>query len=142
MLHESAKLRENRDRFLQRVAAAERVWALRGPDGFAVCDSNPPDDDDEPRPVLLFWSDEAYADAARKAEYPDHTVADLSLFDFLFRWLPGMEKDGVLAGTNYTADLAGLETEPMALQDQLLEAMPAALAKSYVDRLKSELGKK
>lgn len=133
MLHQVAQLQENHDRFVTRVAANEVVWGLEGPNGFAVCTSN----DDESRPVLLFWSDRAYAVRAKQSGYEDHETRELTLFDFLFRWLPGMKGDKAFAGTNFNADFAGLEVEPLDLQEQLLSAMKPELAKAYINRLKA-----
>jgi hypothetical protein len=133
MLHPVAQLQEKHDRYVTRVPANEFDSGLEGPIGFAVCTSN----DDETRPVLLFWSDRAYASRAKQAGYQDHEPRELSLFDFLFRWLPGMKGDKALAGTNFNADFAGLETEPLDLQEQLLSAMKPELARAYIDRLKA-----
>jgi hypothetical protein len=90
---DSATCQENHARFVERVAASQQVWGLKGPNGWANAESNEPENAD----VLLFWSDERYATRAQ-ADYPDHTPTPITLFDFLFRWLPGMSGDGVLAG--------------------------------------------
>jgi hypothetical protein len=39
---------------------------------------------------------------ARQAKsLPEYAPVEITLFDFLFRWLAGMERDGVMAGTNW-----------------------------------------
>ncbi|MCB9587643.1 MAG: DUF2750 domain-containing protein [Polyangiaceae bacterium] len=114
-LQDVATSLENYERFLTRVVEYDRVWALRGESGFETCESN----EFEECSVLLFWSDAAYARRAAKKDFPEATPESISLFDFLFRWLPGMDEDGVLVGPNYTTDLCGLEVEPADVQGEL-----------------------
>src|SRR6478672_5625330 len=94
-------------RFVAEVVEGEHVWGLSTQDGFLACES----DEAEERAVLPFWSD---ADEARAAqsEVESSEVDSIALFDFLFRWLPGMEDDDVLVGTNWTETLEGKEIEP------------------------------
>jgi hypothetical protein len=119
MLHDSATIQANHERFVSRVAESEVIWGLQGRTGFAVCPSN----DDEERQVLMFWSDSAYASRVKQIHFPEYEPVQISLFNFLFRWLSGMEDDGVFAGTNWNGDLAGCEIEPGELRDQLLGVM-------------------
>ena len=141
-----AESESNHQRFVTRVAESQAVWALEGPNGVIAFDSNAEDGDDEGEgegegsvDVLPFWSDAAYAKRAAK-ELDDAEVTEIALFDFLFRWLPGMADDGVLAGTNWSGDLAGKEVEPLELQDEILAAMPDELREGYLARLQEELG--
>lgn len=134
MLHDSATIQANHDRFVSRVAASEVVWVLEAPSGCAVCPSN-----DEERHVLMFWSDRGYASRVKQNHFPDYEPVEISLFDFLFRWLSGMEGDAMLAGTNWNGDLAGLEVEPGELRDQLLDAMGQDRVRQYLDRLRAGL---
>jgi len=135
MLRDRADSEADYTRFVERVAASETVWALKGPDGYAWCESN----EDPEQQVLLFWSDRAYAARAGKAEFPECEVSTIPLFDFLFRWLPGMSDDGALAGANWTGQLIGLEGEPIALHDAILDAMPANKVVEYKARLDREM---
>jgi hypothetical protein len=57
------------------------------------------------------------------------------LFDFLFRWLPGMAEDGLLVGTNYTRQLHGLELEPLELQKEIMVRMTGERFLEYRQRL-------
>jgi hypothetical protein len=124
----------NHTRFIARVVEGEHVWGLSTPDGFLACES----DADEDRAVLPFWSD---ADDARGAqpEVENSDVDSIELFDFLFRWLPGMADDEVLVGTNWTPALEGKEVDPLALQDEILDAMSDDMRASYLDRLAKEV---
>ena len=124
----------NHTRFITRAVEGEHVWGLSTPEGFLACES----DDEEDRAVLPFWSD---ADDARAAqsEVESSDVDSIELFDFLFRWLPGMADDEVLVGTNWTPALEGKEVEALALQDEILDAMSDDLRISYLDRLAREV---
>jgi hypothetical protein len=51
----------------------------------------------------------------------------------------GMERDGVLAGTNWNGDLAGCEIAPAELRDQLLDAMGLDRSRQYAERLRTGL---
>jgi len=132
MLRDRADSEADHRRFIERVIRAETVWALRGYDGYAWCESN----DHEDRDVIVFWSDRAYAERARKSEFPEYTPVEISLFDFLFRWLPDMSNDGVLAGANWTGQLIGIESDPQELQDQITEHMPKNMIARYIETLR------
>src|SRR5262245_49631751 len=132
MLQLTEQSRENHRRFVARVVAAEAVWMLDTGSGAACCESN----EEQAAPVLMFWSDRAYAERARKGEFEDCSVESCSLFDFLFRWLPGMADDGALVGTNWNEDLAGTEIEPLALQDEIIGAMTQERLGEYQARLR------
>ena len=136
MLQNHAAVQENHDRFLRRAVQGETVWGIRNAAGFQGCESN----EDEERTVLLFWSDAAYARRAVSTAFPDCVPEEISLFDFLFRWLPGMEKDNFLAGTNYDANLFGIELEPLELREQLVDALPDPVRADYRKRLGDALG--
>jgi hypothetical protein len=125
---------EAHSRFIAGVVDGEHVWGLSTEDGFLACES----DEAEERAVLPFWSDAEEAQTAQ-SEVESSEVDSIELFDFLFRWLPGMDDDDVLVGTNWTADLEGKEVEPIALQDEILDAMSDDLRISYLDRLAREV---
>ena len=135
MPHDVDTLRANRDRFVKRVAETEVVWALQSSDGLASCPSHA----DEVREVQLFWSDRADAARVQQNAFPEYDPVELTLFDFLFRWLAGMERDRVLAGPNWNGDLAGLEVAPADLRDQLLAALGPDRTRDYGQRLQAAL---
>jgi hypothetical protein len=64
MIRDTAACRDNHERFLDRVVKSETVWGLRGPSGFADCDSN-----DSDSVVLMFWSDRGYAARVRQQSF-------------------------------------------------------------------------
>jgi hypothetical protein len=73
-----------------------------------------------------FWSTEAEARVHCTDEWARYEPARLELASFIATWLAGMSEDGVLVGTNWDADLAGLEVEPEDLAEELLGAGPQA----------------
>jgi hypothetical protein len=132
---DQATSNEMAERFVRRVAEAEGVYWLRTSNGCAQSESNHyTDGEGEPRPVLLFFSDAAYARAVQKAQYPDYEVAQMDLFDFLYRWLAGMTRDGVIAGVNWRADLCGPERDPFELCGAIEEAIPPEVRAAHQER--------
>lgn len=123
------------ERFVRRIAEGEAVYWLKAPDGCAQSESNHhTDDEGEPRPVLLFFSDAAYARAVQQAQYPAYDVAQMHLFDFLYRWLAGMTRDGLVAGVNWRADLCGPERDPFELCGAVEAALPPDVRAAYDER--------
>src|SRR5688500_17243747 len=106
-MRDTASCEENYRRFIERVAASGEAWILKNESGAAHCESNEGDSD-----VILFFSDAAYARRVQNSAMTKYQPQRLDLFDLLFRWLPGMSNDGVLAGPNWTEDLIGLELNP------------------------------
>jgi hypothetical protein len=138
MLRDVADAEADHRRFIERVIESETVWLLHhGTDGVAYCESN--DYEDEEIAVIMFWSDRAYAARTQKQSLPEFEPAEISLFDFLFKWLRGMADDGALAGANWTGDLIGLETDPEDLQEEIVEQMPPEMIARYQEALSQAL---
>jgi Protein of unknown function (DUF2750) len=132
---DEATSNEMAERFVRRVAEAEAVYWLRTSNGCAQSESSHySDDEGEPRPVLLFFSDAAYARAVQKTQYPDHELAQMALFDFLYRCLAGMSRDRVVAGLNWRADLCGPERDPFELCGAIEEALPPEVRTAHQER--------
>ena len=123
----TATCQENHDRFIRRIIESETIWALSNEDDYAYAKSNR---DENPADIILFWSDKAYAKRVKQSNYPEFKETTITLFDFLFRWLPGMSSEGVLAGTNWTGDLVGLECNSYELRLEI----EAALSSEQKDR--------
>ena len=136
MLLDSAAVESNFQRFIDRVIESESVFYLGNEEGVANSVSN----DDEETVVLMFWSDRAYATRAKKCFDEHFEEVEMDLFDFLYRWLPGMSGDGVLAGPNWNVDLVGRETDPFELREILEEKMPSELVAKYENKY-NELSK-
>jgi hypothetical protein len=106
----------NHARFISEVRASGLVWGLQSDHGWAVCESEEYEDTD----VYPFWSDEAGARVHASGDWSEYRTASLDLDLFIDTWLAGMSEDGVLVGTNWDADLSGLEVEPVDLAQALL----------------------
>jgi len=130
MIRDTATCQENYRRFIQRAVASGEVWILSCADGAATCDS----DDRDGADVILFFSDAAYARRAQVQSFPHYEPRRLDLFDMLYRWLPGMSQDGVLAGPGWTGDLVGLETDPMELREELERHLSPEQRVSFAER--------
>jgi hypothetical protein len=124
---DTATCQENHQRFINRIVENEIVWALSNSNGYAIAESNK----DEHSGIILFWSDEAYARRAQTESFPEYEESTIPLFDFLYRWLPGMSGDGVLAGTNWTGDLVGLEFDPYELRSEIEAALSEEQSKQF-----------
>jgi len=131
MFRNTADAKADVERFIKRIVATDTVWYLTSADGTASCPSDTEIDEDvEPPTVLLFFSDAAYARRTQSQSFSGHSPASMSLFDFMYRWLPGMSRDGVLAGPNWTGDLVGLELDPFELR----EAIEAGMSQEHMQR--------
>jgi hypothetical protein len=110
---------DNHRRFIERVAKSRVVWGLRSPEGWAAAPAN----DDESREVMPFWSDRAYAARSAKDQWAAYEPTSIDIDSFIDKWLRGMNRDGLLVGTNWDAHLIGLEIEPVELARALLDTM-------------------
>jgi hypothetical protein len=130
LMRDAASCQEDYRRFIERVASSGEAWILNAESGAAHCESNEEDSD-----VILFFSDAAYARRVQQKVMTDYEPSRLDLFDVLFRWLPGMAKDEVLAGPNWTGDLIGMELNPLQVQKDLYAALSPEQRTDYKVRL-------
>jgi hypothetical protein len=105
----------NHELFVHRVKETGLVWGLKVDEDWAICESNEYED----QMVFPFWSDEADARVHCADEWADYAPASIALDEFAQDWLVGMDEDDVLVGTNWDADLSGVEIEPMELAEEL-----------------------
>jgi len=124
----------NHQDFVRKIVAAETVWVLQSENGAAYCLS-----EEDDRSVIQFWAQAADAEQAAGEDWDEHEPESVSLFDFLFRWLPGMHDDEALVGTNLSNDKLGLEIEPADLEEELRDAMGEKMIEKYEARLEKEL---
>ena len=106
----------NHERFVREARASGLVWGLQSDQGWAVCESGEYEGTD----VYPFWSDEIHARVHCADEWSGYVPASLDLDLFIDTWLAGMSEDGVLVGTNWDAELSGMEVEPDDLAHELL----------------------
>ena len=124
MLELAAASKERHDRFVQRIVASREVWGLKSEDGWACTASTA--DGSEDRSVMPFWSDRAYAKQCAKEDWSDYEPTPIPLELFLGEWLPGMEADDCIVGTNWNAHLCGYEIEPPYLKREIERQMENA----------------
>ncbi|HTD85025.1 MAG TPA: DUF2750 domain-containing protein [Candidatus Binatia bacterium] len=117
MFENTSAARQRHQRFVERVVLSRVVWGLKGADGWAATTSTA--DGTRGREVLPFWSDRGSAALCVKESWANYEPAEIPLDIFLQRWLPRMAVERCLAGTNWSAQLAGHELEPDALRDEL-----------------------
>ena len=130
MLLDSATVESNFQRFIDRIIEKESVFYLSNEDGVANSVSN----EDEDTVILMFWSDRAYATRAKKCFDEHFDEVEMDLFDFLYKWLPGMSGDDVLAGPNWNGDLVGRELDPFELREEIEERMSSDLVVKYEEK--------
>ncbi len=102
---------ENYDRFILEAIGTGCVWGLEGPDGWALCPSEKYDATD----IMPFWSQPEFAQVHCEGEWAVYKPVPVATGEFLEEWLPGMHEDVLLIGTNWDADLEGIEIEPLDL---------------------------
>jgi len=100
--------------FLETVVSTGVVWTLRDDEGFALSDRASGEG-----MVMPFWSDSAVADAAATGEWLEYRVVGIDLDEWLERWLPGLDGDGLMVGVDWTADLDGVDMPALELQADL-----------------------
>jgi hypothetical protein len=127
MILDSVTVESNYQRFIDRIIEKETVFYLANEEGVANSVSN----DDEETVILMFWSDRAYASRAKQCFDEYFEEVEMDLFEFLYRWLPGMSGDGVLAGPNWNGSLVGREIDPFELREEIVQRMPSELVDKH-----------
>jgi Protein of unknown function (DUF2750) len=107
--------------FYREVVERQRVWTLRDERGFPA----PQTPHGRAQP---FWSSRSRVERIIEnvQAYRDFEPVEIGLNEFVERWLPGLERDGLRAGVNWSGNRAiGYDLEPAVLR----KAIDAA--KSY-----------
>lgn len=95
------------------------VWSIRDDGGFAA-----PVGSDGHR-AMPFWSLRTRADRAVAAvpAYAGFEPAEIPLEDFRSRWLPGLERDGLRVGVNWSGERAtGYDIAAAEVEENLAAA--------------------
>jgi Protein of unknown function (DUF2750) len=103
--------------FYTEVLEAETVWAIRDREGFPAPQTG------DGRRAMPFWSKHARAERVINsvAAYATFEVVEVPLSEWRSRWLPGLERDSLLVGLNWTGpDATGYDVEPASVQRNLL----------------------
>lgn len=105
--------------FYREVARSGRVWTLRDDGGY-------------PSPLtpngraMPFWSSRARVERiiATVPAYHGHQPVEIAWTDFRDRWLPGLERDGLLVGIEWSGPRAtGFDLPPADVRRNVEAAM-------------------
>jgi len=107
------------DAFFREVAEHRAVWGIRDAAGFPTATASG-------KKAMPFWSSRARAEAviAGVPDYAKFESVELPWDRFRDRWLPGLERDGLRLGLNWSGPRAlGYDYSPSEflkrMQDQL-----------------------
>lgn len=102
--------------FIRKVADFETVWGLFA-DGWAMTA------DDEGKKAIPFWPEKELSSMCATEEWENYIPKKIELDPFLSKWIPGMEKDGVLLAIFPTPEKKGVLTPPKELLSSLKEEL-------------------
>ena len=102
--------------FYRDVAKNERLWTIRDSGGF------PAPKNMDGRRAQPFWSSLSRVQKilANVSAYDGFEPVELSWRDFCDKWVPGLTKDGILVGVNWSGPQAtGYDIEPEVVQQSV-----------------------
>jgi hypothetical protein len=102
--------------FVSEVLTTDAVWAIRDASGF------PTSTNASGETVMPFWSAESRARRIIDGveAYRGFQPVRLQLGEFISRWLPGLERDNLLVGLNWSGERAtGYDLQPKAVKARL-----------------------
>ncbi|GBC59404.1 hypothetical protein DENIS_0343 [Desulfonema ishimotonii] len=100
--------------FVRKVADFEEVWGLFA-DGWAMTADN------EGRKAIPFWPEKDFSNLCAEGAWKNYNSKQIKLDKFMSKWLPGMEKDGVLVAIFPTPKNKGVIIQPKELSASLEE---------------------
>ena len=106
--------------FYREVAATRTVWTVRDQGGFPVPITA------ESKRAQPFWSSRSRVERIIKTvpAYAGFEPYEISWEDFCSKWAPGLARDGLLAGVNWSGKRAvGYDVEP----DRLVQSVTAII---------------
>ena len=107
--------------FREEVTTAGAVWTLEDDHGVPT----PPGD--AGRRAMPFWSSRSRGERAIRtnASWSGCRPRQISVAEFRQRWLPGMRRDGLLVGVNWSGErLTGYDVEPSDVEGWLADLPP------------------
>ncbi len=102
--------------FYREVAKNQKVWTIRDQGGF------PAPKNREGKRSQPFWSSLSRVQTIIKKvpAYSGFEPYEISWDDFCNKWVPGLSKDGLLIGVNWSGDKAlGFDLEPKQVQTSI-----------------------
>lgn len=103
---------EKYDYFIRKVVDYEEVWGLNK-DGWALLG------DDLNNQVFPFWPEKELAELCAVGKWNGYEASPINLYDFLEKWIPGMEKDNILVNIFYSNQSKGKTILPRELCNDL-----------------------
>lgn len=100
--------------FVRKVSDFEEVWGLFD-DGWAMTA------DTEGRKAIPLWPEKDFSDLCAEGVWENYNSKPIELDRFVSKWLPGMEKDGVLTAIFPTPKNKGVIIQPKDLLTTLEE---------------------
>lgn len=112
------------DAFYKEVVDGGEVWSIRDALGIPA-----PKNQDGQR-SMPFWSKQSRVELVSKLPvYNGFEITPIPLIEWRERWLPGLEKDGILVGLNWSgARATGYDIQPDVVEKNLTardQAQPA-----------------
>ena len=123
------------DRFIDNVINNEALYMLERSDGVACCFS----DDNRNDAAILFWSERKSAQQAQKSMLNGYDVVAISLFEFIYEWLPHLFNQGehvVIDWQDQSVDPT--RHDPSELQAKLTTKMTKEMLSTYRQRKDSK----
>jgi len=105
------------DAFYREVLANCTVWAIEDSEGF------PAPINSDGRRSMPFWSKQSRAEGviSKVTAYRGFSVVAVPLDEWRERWLPGLTKDGILIGLNWSGSRAiGYDSDPDDVEKNLV----------------------
>ena len=102
--------------FYKEVAESGVVWGIKDSGGF------PAPHGTEDKRAMPFWSSRSRAQAVIEnvSAYEGFEPVAIPWTEFCERWVPGLSKDGLLAGINWSGKRAtGFDIHPSELQENV-----------------------
>lgn len=103
--------------FVKHVADTETVWSLCSAAGWVLMA------DPAGAEVIPLWPAERYAIDCAVDEFDGANPQSIPLDEFIEKWIPGMTKDGRLAGVFPTSSASAIVVDPARLKDDLDEEL-------------------
>lgn len=102
--------------FVRKVTDFEELWGLFA-DGWAMTAN------DDGKKAIPFWPEKELSNLCTKGEWENYSSKQIKLENFISRWLPGMEKDGVSVAIFPTPENKGVIIQPKELLAALKEEL-------------------
>jgi hypothetical protein len=103
------------NRFIKEIIEQKKVWTIENVEGVPTTFDNGVES-------MPFWSSKLKTEKAIRDvnAYHEYRLLEISLDDFINKWLPGLEKDALFVGANLSGkNLIGSDWNPKELLEQI-----------------------